>query len=509
MFACANRSSILMKPNVILIILDTMRRDRLSAYGHDRETSPAFDGLAGEGTRYTRAIAPAQWTIPAHGSLFTGLMPSDHHVTQSNSRLSANVPTLAERLQTAGYHTLSFCNNPLVGVVNHGLQRGFDEFYNYASAVPHRPGDARKPWLRREFSQRFRPTARKLGNLFAQSDTLFRLALNPAIVPIWTRYINFKGHTANSISDFIEYWDAYQAGGAEKPVFAFLNLMGAHTPYVPPQDALDHIAPELRRDKRAFEFVRRFNADAAAWESPPEPPLTDWQQQALLDFYDAEIFAQDQELARLFAHLKAAGAMENTTVIVAADHGESHGDHDLFGHGFGVHQELTHVPMVIAGERFGRGADNDQNISTRWLYQTILDLADAEQRADEAPFAAYSLASQTDEQPITSEAFAVNTFLNVLEHRNPSVIERMALREMRRCVVEGDYKLMLRGDQPVALYNIALDPAETRNLIKTEPARAAELQRAAGLVALDAEAGETAEQDEKVLEHLRVLGYID
>jgi len=498
-----------MKPNVILIILDTTRRDRLSAYGHNRETSPAFDSFAAAGTRYTRAIAPAQWTIPAHGSMFTGLMPSEHHVTQSNSRLSANVPTLAERLQGAGYHTLAFCNNPLVGVVNHGLQRGFDEFFNYASAVPHRPGDSRKPWLRREFSRRFRPTARKLGNLFAQSDTLFRLALNPTIVPIWTRYINFKGHTANSINDLIEYWDAYQAGGAEQPIFAFLNLMGAHTPYVPPQDALDHIASELRRNKPAFEFVRRFNADAAAWESPQEPPLADWQQQALFDFYDAEIFAQDQEMGRLLAHLKATDALENTTVIITADHGESHGDHDFFGHGFGVHQELTHVPLAISGERFAHGGDNDQNISTRWLYQTILDLAEAAPRPDEAPFAARSLANPITEQSIASEAFAVNTFLNVLEHRNPSVIERMALREMRRSVVEGDYKLVLRGDRPIALYNIALDSAETRNLIKSEPARTVALQRAAGLLAPDAESGETAEQDEKVLEHLRVLGYID
>jgi arylsulfatase A-like enzyme len=491
--------------NLVLIVLDTLRRDRLSAYGHARETSPAFDAFAARGVQYTRAVAPAQWTIPAHASLFTGLLPSEHGVTQSNSRLSATVPTLAEQLHAGGYHTVAFCNNALVSVVNHGMQRGFEHFYTYASAVPHRPGDLRKPWLRREFSRRFRPTARRIGNWFAQSETLFRLSLNPLFVPVWTRYINFKGHTANSMDDFIAWWDAWQAGGAEQPVFAFLNLMGAHTPYQPPQDAIDHVAPGLKRDRAAYEFVRRFNADAAAWASPTEPPLTDWQRQALLDFYDAEIFAQDQQLGRALAHLEKTGALANTTVIILADHGESHGDHDLFGHGFDVHHELTHVPMAIRGERFPAGARDEVLLSTRWLHGTLLDLAGL------APQGAPSLAQGglRPGGPVMTEAFAPLTFVHVLEHRNPSVIERRQLRETRRAVLDGRFKLMLRGDQPTALYDVLADPAETRSVLRSQPEAAAQLQRAAGLLATGAGQGETAVQDAEVLEHLRALGYVD
>ncbi|MBW4438014.1 MAG: sulfatase [Pleurocapsa minor GSE-CHR-MK-17-07R] len=492
--------------NILLIVLDTLRRDRLSAYGHARETSPGLDAFAGRGTRYTRAVAPAQWTIPAHASLFTGTLPSTHHVTQSNSRLSADLPTLAEQLRAAGWHTAAFCNNPLVGVIDHGLQRGFDGLYNYASAVPHRPFDDRKPWLRREFSRRFRPYARRIGNQFALNDTLFRLSLHPLLTPIWTRYINFKGNSANSIGDVIDYLEMYRAGGQAKPFFGFINLMGAHLPYRPAQDAIDHVAPHLKRDKQAYSFMRMFNGDGAAWASPPEPPLKDWQQQALLDFYDAEIFAQDQQLTRLFAWLEASGMAHDTTVIVTADHGEGHGEHDLFGHGFDVFQELTHVPLIITGERFAAGATEDAPASTRRLYHTVLDIAGI-LPADEA---AQSLARTGDVGAAAiSEAFAPNTFVNVLVHRNPSVIERMALRELRRCVVDGDYKLMLTGDRPTALYNIAADPAETRNLLTSQPERAAALHRLISPAQADDQSGASAEQDAAVLEHLRVLGYVD
>ena len=122
-------------------------------------------------------------------------------------------------------------------------------FYNYASAVPNRPKDAQSSDLRRRFRRWFRPYARRMGNQFAQNDELFRVSLHPLLTPIWSKYINFKGNTAHSIDDLIEYWDAYHQGGADQPMFTFVNLMGAHLPYHPPQDVMDRIAPELRGDR--------------------------------------------------------------------------------------------------------------------------------------------------------------------------------------------------------------------------------------------------------------------
>ena len=124
------------RPNIVFIVLDTQRVDRLSCYGHTVNTSPSLDKLAEEGTLYEQAISPAQWTIPAHVSMFTGQYPLLHQTVQSDRSVPAELPTITEMLRQNGYNTLAFCNNPLVGVLNTGLQRGFQEFFNYASFIP-------------------------------------------------------------------------------------------------------------------------------------------------------------------------------------------------------------------------------------------------------------------------------------------------------------------------------------------------------------------------------------
>jgi arylsulfatase A-like enzyme len=511
------------KPNVLIVVLDTLRRDRLSAYGHTRPTSPAFDDFSLKATLFERAISPAQWTIPAHASLFTGLYPGMHGLTQASGQLSGLYPTLAEIVQAGGYHTVGFCNNGLLGILNHGLLRGFDAVYQYAGAAVERPNDAAHHPLRRAFDRGFRPFARRVSNIFARNDTLFRVSMRPLLVPVWTRGINFKGSTAHSVDDLMRYWDAYRAGGQPKPVFAFLNLMGAHLPYQPPQAALDKIAPGLRRDRAAYRFMRRFNRDAAAWASPDDPPLEDWQRATLYDFYDAEIAAQDAELARLFDWLETSGLLDNTVVIVTADHGESHGDHALFGHGFVVHQELVHVPLLIAGERFAAGARVDTTVSTRRIFHTVLALAGLKPPIDaadpNADVAGLALMSATngrhgpEDDLAFAEAVPPHTFLRVIEHRNPASIDRLRLRQTRRGVVRGAQKLTVTGDAVEALYDVTADPTEAVNLAAERPADVAALRQdlrafmdaQTTTPAHPAEGGWSAE----VEDHLRALGYID
>uniref|UniRef100_UPI002ACEE721 sulfatase-like hydrolase/transferase n=1 Tax=Chloroflexus sp. TaxID=1904827 RepID=UPI002ACEE721 len=105
------------RPDIVLLVLDTQRSDRLSCFGYPRPTSPHLDAFATSATIFQRAFATAQWTIPSHASLLTGVYPIDHKTNQSWSVLPPDLPTLAERLRAGGYFTAAFCNNPLVGVV--------------------------------------------------------------------------------------------------------------------------------------------------------------------------------------------------------------------------------------------------------------------------------------------------------------------------------------------------------------------------------------------------------
>jgi len=511
------------QPNILFIILDTLRRDRLSAYGHTRETSPHFDSFAQGATLFERAIAPAQWTIPSHTSMFTGLYPSAHGVTQGYAHISGMNPTLPEILRGAGYETVGFCNNPLVGVLNNGLQRGFDHFYNYCGAAVNRPFDTVNSPIRRYIRKRWRRFARPTQNRFAQSDFLFRMSMNPLFVPLWTRLVNYKGHTEHSIDDVIATISQHRADGAEKPLFTFLNLMGAHLPYRPPQHYLDRVAPDV--DRQAYKFMNRFNSEASRWASPTDPPLADWEQRALNDFYDAEVLHQDYHLGRLLDYLKTAGALDDTLVIIAADHGESHGDHNFFGHSFVVYQELVHVPLVIHyPERFPVGKRVKTNVSTRRIFHTVLDMTGIKPPLDEADpnanVAELSLlratngAKDTEGGLVFSEAFPPTTFLNVIEHRNPALIEKLHLRQVRRGVYDGSHKLTVVHDRVEALYDVASDPAETRDVSGGQAALVADLQDKLNnfVKVTERENGDSdsfGDVDDSILDNLKALGYIE
>jgi arylsulfatase A-like enzyme len=523
-----NNTSTNHQPNILFIVLDTLRRDRLSLYGDARATSPYLDDFAQKATTFERAIAPAQWTIPSHGSLFTGLYPTTHGFTQAFHQLPETYPTLAELLRFTDYHTVAFCNNPLVGVLDNGLQRGFEHFYNYAGASPNRPQDtsnARLRWARESFEK----VARRVTNQFAHSDLLFRMSINPLIVPFWTRFANFTGNTAQSIDDLIAYWDRHHAGGKEQPLFAFVNLMGAHLPYRPPRNYVATVAPELANDKHAMRYMARFNAQPQAWTSPTEEPLEDWQSATLEAFYGAEIAHQDYHLGRLLKHLEDSGQLDDTMVVILADHGEGHGEHDFMGHSFVVYQELVHVPLVIHyPERFPKAERITHNISTRRLFHTVLDIAGAQPPFnDDNPnhdIERLSLAYLMGQEDILNadveggrayaEAVPPETLLRVLRDRQPETVQRLRLEETRRGLYEGDYKLALVGDSVERLFNVGNDPAELFDASSDESAHTERLARQLRAFIEEAQALRTTaimngRVDDSVMESLRALGYID
>ena len=510
------------QPDILFIVLDTVRRDRLSIYGNAQETTPAFDGFAADATLFERAISPAQWTVPAHASMFTGLYPTTHRVTQSNSKLAAAYPTLAELLRAQGYHTAGFCNNPLVGVLENDLKRGFSAFYNYAGAAPSRPQDAARGPVRRALSRAWRRFAMQVSQQFAHSDWLFRHSLHPLLVPIWTRSINYKGHTERSVNDLIEYLATRRSSHPETPHFTFLNLMSAHLPYRPPQGLLDRFAPELSRDKAAYQFMARFNADAARWASPVDEPLSAFQSRVIEGYYDAEIAHQDQHLGRLLDALRSSGALEDTMVIITADHGEGHGDHGYFGHSFVVYQELVHVPLAIRYPAKFPGARRIKtNVSTRRLFHTVLDAAGVripEWETNTAPD--LSLVQTLNGQPDVegdlafAEAFPPLTFLNVLKHRNPGLIEQLKLRQVRRGVYHKAHKLAIAGTRVEGLFNLNADPQEIRDVAALNQQRVTELQAHIDTFVQQAEAARLDGPpdvyiSETMIENLRALGYIE
>ncbi len=523
-------------PDIILILLDTLRVDRLSCYGYSRKTTPHIDTFAEQSTLFERAISPAQWTIPAHASIFSGEYPSTHGTHQIYDKHSKDHVTLAEYLQRAGYTTVGFCNNPLLGVVENELDRGFAEFYNYGGVFPERPDISEsRPRL---WGQTFQRIGRRLNRLnqpiqdiVTHNDFLLGVMLHPLIVPFWQRYINFKGNTRQSIGDMVGYLKTRRRKEKDRPLFAFLNLMETHLPYGPPTRFIRKFAPYYHYNRQARNFMQSYNCETYRWITPITEAFTELEDRVLNDMYDAEVAYEDHLLRQLLEYLEDPEILEQTMVIIMADHGEGVNHHDYVGHSLVTYNDLVHVPLIIRyPPSYPAGKRIHSPVSSRRVFHTALQAAgippttSSEQALDEINTLSLqnALNGADPEQGIAfTEAFPPATLLALMESRAPEDIATFRCRATRRAIMAEtltkDYKLITVDNQPEELFNIQSDPAETHNLIQQHPDISQTLNNTLQTVLSQAAARSSTHptsqlnlrDNQQVAERLRGLGYIE
>jgi len=339
--------------NLLFVVLDTVRKDRLTVYGHDRPTTPVLTEFADEARVYEQAVASAPWTLPVHASLFTGYYPSEHGATQEDPYLEG-ATTLADSLSAAGYATSCYSSNAWITPYT-GLTAGFDAQDNFFKVMPGDvlSGPLARAWKLLNDNERLRGLADRLVEAGAAVHS--RLAAGDGE----------DSKTPAVIDRTIEFID-----GADGPFFSFVNLMDAHLPYHPPKEYAEQFAPgvdstDVCQDSKAY------NAGARA--------IDDDEWDAIRGLYDAEIRHMDAELGRLFDWLKRTGRWEETTVVVCADHGELHGEHGLYGHEFNVYDPLVNVPLLVKHPEVA--ADRtDEQVELLDLYHTVLDATGVESR---------------------------------------------------------------------------------------------------------------------------------
>jgi arylsulfatase A-like enzyme len=505
--------------DIVLLVLDTQRADRLSCYGYPQEISPALDALAARATLFTRAFSAAQWTMPSHASLFTGLYPHDHGLVQSRGVLPATLPTLAERLVAGGYATAAFCNNPLVGVVNNGLRRGFQSFLNYAGLLTSRPSQAgprRGPISRyRQFFKR--SLAALLGRIqdsFARSDVLLALSFTPLMVPLWQTALSFKGNTGRSLADAARLLVERRGLAPDQPAFVFINLMGTHAPYHPRPEHLARFGPHIQRDPAARRYLRRFNTDIYGWLAPLAAPLGPGDKATLDGVYNAEVAGQDEQVGRFLERLRAAGRMDRTLLIVCADHGDHLGEKQLVGHSFGAYNEVARVPLIVyhpAGD-LPSGTLREEPVSLRRVFHTVLDaagLASADERR-------LSLAATADPDGgvVLVEAQPPSNVVDLVRRHHPDLLRRYGYDQPCQALISGDEKLIRFGERHRALYNHRHDLEEHTDLYAILPERADTLEETLGSFlrrrAQPALAPERPPADDPLVrKRLRDLGYLE
>ncbi len=525
------------KPDIVFIVLDTHRADRLSCYGYPRDTTPHIDEFAESGTLFERAIVPAQWTIPSHASLFTGEYPTTHMTLQIYDALGKDQITLAELLNRNGYRTVGFCNNPLLGVVQNDLDRGFEEFYNYGGAVPNPPdiSKSRPKWLGRLFESYVRLMRRitvPIQNQFARNNLLLRIAMNPFLSSLWLRHANFKGDTRRSLRDVVGYIRTHRSAKTHRPLFAFINLMETHLPYWPPPRFIRKFAPYYWRDREARDFMRYYNTQTYRWMIPLTQPLSDVADRTLNDLHDAEVAYQDHLLHRLFEYLNEPDVRDNTMVIITSDHGEGMNHHNFVGHSLVAYDDLVRVPLIIRYPRlYPAGKRVSSLVSTRRLFHSVLEAAgispngNSTEGTQGAPIDVEGLSltrsvdgPDPERETVFAEAYTPDTLLTLMENQDPAAIDTFRCRSMRRSAYRGRYKLITVGDEPDELFDVVNDPAETRNLLDEHLDEAVQLKNILNTFVEQAQQRRPANweashqlnlDDEALTERLRALGYIE
>lgn len=524
-------------PDIILVVLDTQRADRLGCYGHERAITPNLDRFAENSVLFEQAVSPAQWTVPSHAALFSGLYPTAHQLLQADQALPSDRPHLAEVLKAVGYETVGFCNNPLVGILNNGLKRGFDTFYNYGGAIPSVPGSStRAPWpfnkVVEGYTQFLRRISYPIQNFFGRSDLAFQISLNAWLTPLWSRMANFKGQNPRSVKD-VSHWLAQRDKQAsQKPMFMFLNLMETHLPFWPPGEFVDKVAPYFRESKEARDVMRKWNREAYRWAAPLAEPHSELESRVLSDMYDAEVAYQDDYLGQLFAVLNGRKNRENTLTIIVSDHGDGLGEHGYMGHAFVAYEELVHVPLIVNWPRRLPAAKRVRTpVSTRRVFHTILDaVGRLPNMPNVDPVQVHGLTlldtihgRDPENGTAYSEIYPPLTFVRAIEKRQPELLDQYRCLSMRRAVVretgeeeKSVFKLIHVADEADELFDLKADPLEGDNLLAERPLTTKQLDQDVKRISKSVERqrdnlsdGSEVEIDDSLMQRLRGLGYID
>lgn len=326
-------------PDIVLLVVDTLRADRMGCYGYGRDTTPVMDRLAREGTLVERAMAQSSWTLPSMVSMLTS-----RYITGYCDTLPEDVPTLAELLKDEGYLTVAIVANGLLRPEK-GFARGFD-LYDIADRSRR---DELAPTPYRDAAEVLAAVRAALGEVEARL--------------------------------------------ASQPLFLYVHWMDPHSPYI----ERPHLAEFLPLDGAPPFGADGWHAQAFRGLYGELPP--DWEEQLeymaeLRAKHDQEIRYADEAIGTLLEDLRLGGRLGNAVVAIASDHGEGLYDHLALKdfdpanplpashafqleHGNWLYEELVHTPLILWGRGVPRGlrlAGSAENID---LMPTLLDLAGA------------------------------------------------------------------------------------------------------------------------------------
>ena len=430
--------------NALLISIDSLRADHLGSYGYHRETSPTLDRLAAEGTRFDNALSSTSWTLPAHVTLLTGREQHHHQTVTPADKVPASEELLAEALSRQGHETVGFYSGPFLHPT-YGFGRGFESYLRCRGGSPQTPAG---------------------GNLSHSDET------NPGILAA------------------VEAWLESRSA---RPFFAFIHMWDVHYDYIPPEPY-----------RSMFDEDYGGPLDGRRIENTGFPlSATPRDVEHLIALYDGEIRYTDETIEKILQLLETAGLLQDTLVVVTADHGEEFLDHGRKGHQESLFEEMLRVPLIFWGPDVPKGRTVTRPVSLADVGPTILDLMGVTglEDADGQTLRPLLRRGTLPPSPVFSALYTA--------YQRPTEIKLVSVRKNQTKLIYSPRK------NAWAQYDLASDPGELKSL----PADPALMQTLLSYMG-DAAAGLASRPDSneaqvpeglpsELVEELRALGYLE
>jgi len=476
------------RPNVILIVLDTFRADNISP-----SLTPTLEAFAKECAVYENCVSTSPWTLPAHASIFTGLYPTSHgaHFLESTRHLSEkrtfrkvdddSYPlasqnlTMAEILGCAGYQCYGVVAN--YGYMNHktGIAQGFTYYDD-----------------RRNSPFYYMPLEEKIYFFPVVSYFVKKASVFSGLHEQKLHHNVKSSRQAEDINKSVRRTLNKHRKDNSKPFFMFVNYMDTHAPYIPRKAYRERFARVIKDDW--------LKPHIPGWEKlmTYNKKVTQKKKEHITAAYRGEVAYLEEQIGRLFAYLKAADLYNNTLIVLTADHGEFLGEHNLIGHGFGLYREVVSVPLLIKYPGNTPGIISKQNVQLVDILPTILNVIKVKTPS--------GVEGQTLYKTNIPKRYTVSEL-----YENASYYKfGTRFRGISRALYKLPYKYIANSARQNELYNIISDPKEHNNLLKLKPHIAETMDKALSkwVKRRKRRASKTRKLNKEELNNLKSLGYL-
>jgi len=421
--------------NILLITIDCLRGDHLGCYGYTKNTSPNLDALASKGILFSQAITAGGGTAEAFPAiLFSALPPLSHQEFGDGAKWNTS---LGEILKRNGCRTAGFHSNPYLSKLYH-FDKGFDTFDDYLG----------------ERQSGMEAVRRKAISLLGRSNFW-----SFHIIKFYNKLRDLTGSikppcaTAEEINMKSLSWLRKGRG----KFFLWLHYMDVHQPCLPPTEYLNQFCPY------PVSKAKILNLTAKTRHKPRK--VSTKELEILISVYDACIRYVDRMVGQLFSELRKLGLLENTIIIVTADHGDEYGEHG-FEH-YGTYEAQIHIPLILKIPGANECKVVPRQVSNLDLVPTICDLVGIKRGE---PFRGKSLVPliRGEEKEGHPVVFSVALEKSPLYH---DIYISCRTEEGWKYIYAIDYGE--HGPEvSVELYNLKIDPGEKKNLKDIEEERA-------------------------------------